>query len=159
MVIMVFDHIYTGCQQSKPSNAVWNTFGNDFWSSFNGEGEEQKPLGSGELVWHPHIWVWVRTGQSELWDERKLFCAGIPLWIRSSGIYWNCAAVGIWRCLIGISRGFPCRQDVLVLLCIQVESVAVTAMQIVANFTIFRALTRRVDWTFLTLWMYLTSTD
>lgn len=36
-------------------------------------------------------------------------------------------------------------QGVLALLCIQLELVAVTAMQIVANFTIFLALTRRVD--------------
>lgn len=58
---------------------------------------------------------------------------------------WNCAAVGIWRSLVGISRGFPCGQGVLALLCIQLELVAVRAMQIVANFTIFLALTRRVD--------------
>lgn len=47
MVIMAFAHIYNGCQQSKPSDAVWTTFVNDLWSSSNGEGEEQKLLGSG----------------------------------------------------------------------------------------------------------------
>lgn len=73
MVIMVFDHIYTGCQQSKPSSAVWNTFGNDFWSSFNGEGEEQKPLGSGGVdLTSPHRGVggssarWCGWGQASL---------------------------------------------------------------------------------------------
>lgn len=60
-------------------------------------------------------------------------------------MFWDCAAVGVWRCLIGISRGFPCRQGVLALVCIQLESVAVAAMRIVANFTVFLALTRSVD--------------
>lgn len=75
--------------------------------------------------------------------RQRALCAKIPSTVVAQE-QWDVLVTLLWvgvqrRCLVGFSIGC------LALLCILLGSVAVTAIQIVANFTIFLALTRTVD--------------